>query len=458
MDTLTIFDYSQLDDPIQEIIQQKTGTIHRMVRRTAQDIIEIGQHLIEVKKMLPHGTFRAWSQAEFGWKPVRVTQFINVAKRLSNVQDPEHLPSALDTLALLAAPSTPEAAREELLERSTNGRDITYRVASEIVAKHKVLATNLPEATKEAVMDNLIASNLDNAAQQLVKIAKITDPEIKEQVITRMTGDDPPRTVERAIREAKISQGKGGTIGFSSLIKPTDNWNFSRVMYNPTPNGNGHGYIPGEIYVNAFWYYVQPGQIVVDPMAGSGMAKVVYDDRKGWMGEHKYDFELHLFDLTPQNDFIQPNDLLQRFPLKHADYIFIDPPYYGMVNKQYSKADNDLANMELEAWQAAMTKIATNCARGQKEGGLCSVVIPNYRDHKTGRLVMCTQLVCEIWEAVGYTLYDKAYAPRRIQQAQTPTMARLNNIAKDRRTMLTDMAEVLTFVVSQYHHGQVATR
>jgi Rha family phage regulatory protein len=81
---------------------------------------------------------------------------------------------------------------------------------------------------------------------------------------------------------------------FSSLIKPMDNWNWAYIAYPTEGNGNGHGYIVGEVYINCFWYYVKPGNIVVDPMAGSGMAKRIYDDRAFWMGEHLYDFELHL--------------------------------------------------------------------------------------------------------------------------------------------------------------------
>jgi hypothetical protein len=45
----------------------------------------------------------------------------------------------------------------------------------------------------------------------------------------------------------------------------------------------------------------------------------------------------------------------------------------------------------------------------------------------------------------GYRLFDKAYSTRRVQQAQGPRAAVLNNLAKANRTMLTEIAEVMTF-------------
>lgn len=233
---------------------------------------------------------------------------------------------------------------------------------------------------------------------------------------------------------------------FSSLIKPMDNWNWPYIAYPTEGNGNGHGYIVGEVYINCFWYYVKPGNIVVDPMAGSGMAKRIYDDRAFWMGEHLYDFELHLFDLTPQQSFIKQNDLVQRFPLDHADYIFMDIPYFGMVQNQYSNNPDDLANqIEWEDYLDKLHKIAKNCASAQIQNNLCTIVSPNYRVISTRNRYIVPEYITKIWEDSKYQLYDKAYTTRRIQIAQNPGMARLNNSAKEKRVMLTDISEVLTF-------------
>ncbi|MHC5824315.1 MAG: hypothetical protein ACYT04_52885, partial [Nostoc sp.] len=117
----------------------------------------------------------------------------------------------------------------------------------------------------------------------------------------------------------------------------------------------------------------------------------------------------------------------------------------GMVAQQYSNKSEDLANMALENWQIAMTTIAKNCAAAQQTGTLCTVISPNYRDIPKKQIFMVTDIIRSLWELAGYLLYDKAYSSRRIQQNQTPQMARMNNQAKANQIMLTDITEVLTF-------------
>lgn len=59
------FDYGALDNATRMVVQQRTSEIKSLMRRTAQDIIDIGQKLIEVKQQLGHGKFRNWLKAEF---------------------------------------------------------------------------------------------------------------------------------------------------------------------------------------------------------------------------------------------------------------------------------------------------------------------------------------------------------------------------------------------------------
>ena len=183
-------------------------------------------------------------------------------------------------------------------------------------------------------------------------------------------------------------------------------------------------------------------------MAGSGQVCRVYEARQEWMGKHVYDFDIKMFDLNPRGqykDLITQHDLTKSFPVEHPDYIVMDIPYYGMVAQQYSNKSEDLANMSLEDWQIAIARIARNCATAQKTRTLCTVISPNYRDVANGLIVMVTDIIRSLWESAGYILHDKAYSSRRIQQNQSPHMARMNNKAKANRIMLTDITEILTF-------------
>jgi ParB family chromosome partitioning protein len=244
-----------------------------------------------------------------------------------------------------------------------------------------------------------------------------------------------PATV-RALWDSEHAQ-------FSPIIKPTDNWNFARVVYPPTMDAIG--YIPGEIYANCLWYFAQSGHVVVDAMAGSGMIERVYEDRKRWLGAEQLEINVLMFDLHPTQPAIDEHNLLDSFPVAHADYIFLDPPYWGRCHRAYSDDPRDLANMSQEEFVVALNAIARNCASAQSEGGLCTVLMGNYTDVTTGMVILFIEAVRDAWRLAGYDLHHVAYASRHSQKTQSPGMANLNNSARRSRTPLTDMIEVLTF-------------
>ncbi len=300
-------------------------------------------------------------------------------------------------------------------------------------------------------------SNFSFKKNELYKFNKLASasPELFEAVITDLRieafiKNQKALSTTGIIKAIQKDHKKDNEPLFSPIIKPSDNWNFSTIKYGRIDEhiGGDRGYIPGEIYANCFWYYVKPGDLVVAPMAGSGQVWRVYETRQEWMGQHVYDFELKMFDLTPRGqykDLMGKHDLTQGFPITNPNYIIMDVPYYGMAAQQYSDKPEDLANMTLEDWQIAMSKIAKSCAEAQQKGGFCTIISPNYRDVTKGSIVLVTDHIRKWWESAGYVLYDKAYSSRRIQQNQTPNMARMNNYAKANRVMLTDITEILTF-------------
>jgi hypothetical protein len=54
------FEYGILEAQTLRVVQQRTNEIKTLMRRNSQDIIDIGQKLIEVKQHLGHGSFRNW--------------------------------------------------------------------------------------------------------------------------------------------------------------------------------------------------------------------------------------------------------------------------------------------------------------------------------------------------------------------------------------------------------------
>ncbi|NJM90267.1 MAG: DUF3102 domain-containing protein [Hydrococcus sp. RU_2_2] len=120
------FDYTALDIDTASFVRQQTGEIHELVRRSAQDIFEIGQKLIQVKEKLGHGNFRNWLIAEFDWNERTAQNFMNVARQFKS-ETVAHLPLAATALYILSAPSTPAEIREEAIARAQGGEPITKK-------------------------------------------------------------------------------------------------------------------------------------------------------------------------------------------------------------------------------------------------------------------------------------------------------------------------------------------
>lgn len=144
----SLFDYGQLDAETRIVVQQRTEEIKVLVRRSAQDIIDIGNKLIDVKARLGHGNFGGWLESEFSWSEGTARRFINVALNMRQIDHGDRF--EMKALYLLAAPSTPEAARIEAIAHAQAGEFITHKVAQEIVAVSK--AAELPPNARPVIL------------------------------------------------------------------------------------------------------------------------------------------------------------------------------------------------------------------------------------------------------------------------------------------------------------------
>ena len=236
------------------------------------------------------------------------------------------------------------------------------------------------------------------------------------------------------------------------IIKPSDSWNFSRIHYACSRTKTPAGYLPGEILANCLWYYADPGALVVDPMAGSGMLWHVYQDRALWMPETK-DLDIRLFDLEPRGPYaelIGQHDIRDGFPVEHADYIVLDPPYFGLVEGCYTDRAGNLADFGEAEYRSAIHDLARSCAAVQEPGGLCSAITAACYTRLADRIRLPVgKWFREAFEAVGYVWHDEAFHSRRREAKGGPAIANLNRQAKRQRFLTSDMLLVLTFRRSQ---------
>lgn len=141
---LALFDYEVLAPNVRAEVEVRTLAIRGRLRSAAEDIVAIGGELVAVKAALGHGRFGDWLSAEFHWTDRVARRLMAVHERFKsdNLSDLAFGPSALYALA---APSVPDEARAEAIERAEAGETITHKVAQKIVSEHKPPVDPEPE-------------------------------------------------------------------------------------------------------------------------------------------------------------------------------------------------------------------------------------------------------------------------------------------------------------------------
>jgi hypothetical protein len=126
--------YDKMDEAYREMVQEAALEIHRWQRNT----IEMGKTLLSIKEVLPHGQFEDWWHEEFGLSERMVQSLLTVARVYGDPANPRRVAGLSDgALYLLAAPSTPEAARLEVEHLLIEGHAPKRAEVRTIIAAHQ---------------------------------------------------------------------------------------------------------------------------------------------------------------------------------------------------------------------------------------------------------------------------------------------------------------------------------
>lgn len=119
------FDYGALVPATRRLVKKATADIRDRVARSAAELIEIGQRLIEVKLALEHGEFGDWLEAEFGWSERTARNLMSVATVFRDCKSATVAVIGAGALYLLASDSTPEEVRQRFIEAAESGQPVT---------------------------------------------------------------------------------------------------------------------------------------------------------------------------------------------------------------------------------------------------------------------------------------------------------------------------------------------
>lgn len=134
------FDYAALPDAARGTISLRTQEIRDRMGRAAQNIVEIGQRLIEVKGMIEHGQFGHWLEAEFSLSEASAKRMMAAAEwadeklKTLKLSDLRIDPSAM---YLLSSPSTPDEVQEQFIEQAAAGEPVKHAEVKAAVAAAK---------------------------------------------------------------------------------------------------------------------------------------------------------------------------------------------------------------------------------------------------------------------------------------------------------------------------------
>ncbi len=178
------------------------------------------------------------------------------------------------------------------------------------------------------------------------------------------------------------------------VVKPklskqvTTLWEYPSQHYGSGMQGDKDyvGATPSYIIWNLLQRYTKPGDVVVDPMCGSGTTiDVCKDLQREGVG----------FDLVPSRKDIRQSDA-RHLPLKKesVDFLFVDPPYSTHID--YSDHDKCIGKLPAETGQYydEMAKVIEECFRVLKPGAHMGLYVSDSYKKTSG------------FQAIGFNLFN----------------------------------------------------
>lgn len=244
--------------------------------------------------------------------------------------------------------------------------------------------------------------------------------------------------LRKAIRDGVLEkrEERRNELGFD--LKVTNWWYFNTA--DPRfGKSNFKGRIAGQIIANALYFYAPPGGLVLDPFAGGGTLGDVIDKVECFKA-----MSYKMYDLQPTDPRITKNDVILGIPGKASvyDYIFLDPPYGSIPKGYYTSELQDFSQMTTAAFLLGMKGLVSECWRVAKKGSKVSIVIEPFMTASSFYdfpAVLATEFIKKKFVQVG-----KVYLPSQTMR-RGDMMPYLINTAKQKRFMLSDCRELLTF-------------
>jgi hypothetical protein len=162
------FDYDALPQEAATALRQSADRIRALGRKQTEAILDIGKELKAAKDTLPHGQFTPWVTAEFGMTDRTALNYMYLADWAAD--KPEIISDLPPTaIYLLAAPSTPAPAKEEIVSRVKSGEIVRIDDVKKVVGAAKKQAAEAKRAEREVRRKARLSPPKLKAEDELIK-------------------------------------------------------------------------------------------------------------------------------------------------------------------------------------------------------------------------------------------------------------------------------------------------
>lgn len=211
-------------------------------------------------------------------------------------------------------------------------------------------------------------------------------------------------------------------------VQPYDVWQFAKCH---DLFGSQHpGRIPGELVAHVLYFFSQPGDVVIDPMAGSGTTPDVCLA----MGRKCYAYDID--DRHGRNDIITHNIALNGWHerIKKADLIFWDPPYFEKMDSlnigEDGYIDGSISKLSRDEYLSFFEARLTEAKAQVKKGARLAFLMSDWDDNTGKRQGIFVWDYADIIRRAGWCIVRHVQVPLSTQQVHPDIV---NKFRKSRR-------------------------